>query len=135
MRVTSLPVYRGGSARPGSPCPPPRSAIGQRQPVPLMSQSPRCVMKRFLVLAVLLLVLPAPAPSQPGKEKAIFRTAAVRRGALQPSVGATGTVHPEEVFEVAAPVAGVVVNLGTFDVGTAVEEGTILAQIDPSVYR
>ena len=73
---------------------------------------------------------------------ASFRTAPVHRGELQVTISATGTVEPEEVVDVGAQVAGQVKSLGqdpqdshrTVDYGSAVEEGTVLAQIDESLY-
>lgn len=72
-----------------------------------------------------------------------FRTAAVARGDVRATITATGTVEPEEVVDVGAQVAGRIASLGrdptvpdkTIDYGSTVDEGTILAQIDDSVYR
>jgi HlyD family secretion protein len=69
-----------------------------------------------------------------------FRTAEVARGDLLVSISATGTVQPEEVVDVGAQVAGQILSVGndvngkTVDYGSAVENGTILATIDDSVY-
>ncbi len=69
-----------------------------------------------------------------------FRTAAVKRGDLVVTINATGTVEPVEVVDVGAQVAGQIISFGkdksgnTIDYGSTVEEGTILAQIDDSVY-
>ncbi len=100
-------------------------------------------MKRSFVLAVLALALPSSALSQPGKEKLAFRTASVQRGSLNATVSATGTLQPEEVIDVGAQVAGTVVKFGaeprdgkkTIDFGTPVEEGTVLAQLEPTLYK
>ncbi|HUN80302.1 MAG TPA: efflux RND transporter periplasmic adaptor subunit [Phycisphaerae bacterium] len=72
-----------------------------------------------------------------------FRTVPVKRGDLQVTISATGTVEPEEVVDVGAQVAGKIQSFGKdphdnskfIDYGSAVEEGTILAQIDDSLYR
>lgn len=70
----------------------------------------------------------------------ILRTARVERGDLLVSVSATGTVEPEEVVDVGAQVAGQIVSFGTdsagrpVDYGSQVEEGTVLALIDDSLY-
>ena len=69
-----------------------------------------------------------------------FRTAPVQRGDLQATIGATGTVEPEQVVDVGAQVAGRIVSFGkdqagkTIDYGSEVEEGMILARIDESLY-
>ena len=69
-----------------------------------------------------------------------FRTAAVKRGDLLVAISATGTVEPEEVIDVGAQIAGQIMSFGkdaggrTVDYGSAVEEGTVLAKIDDSLY-
>lgn len=73
-------------------------------------------------------------------QTASFRTAAVKRGNLVATISATGTLEPEEVVDVGAQVAGQILNFGkdkagkSIDYGSAVEEGTVLAQIDDSLY-
>lgn len=78
-----------------------------------------------------------------------FRTTQVERGEVQVTVGATGTVQAEEVVDIGAQVVGRISELGpdprgetdpafkgkTVDYGTQVEEGSILALIDKSVYQ
>lgn len=69
-----------------------------------------------------------------------LRTVPVKRGDLVATISATGTVEPEEVVDVGAQVAGRIVAFGkdrsgkTIDYGSAVEKGTVLAQIDDSLY-
>jgi HlyD family secretion protein len=69
-----------------------------------------------------------------------FVTAPVTRGDLLVSINATGTVEPEEVIDVGAQVAGQIVSFGkdasgrSVDYGSVVEEGTVLAKIDDSLY-
>ncbi|MBM4284331.1 MAG: HlyD family efflux transporter periplasmic adaptor subunit [Deltaproteobacteria bacterium] len=71
---------------------------------------------------------------------ATFHTVPVKRGDLVASISATGTVQPEEVVDVGAQVAGKIVAFGkdkhgrTVDYGSEVEAGTVLAQIDDSLY-
>lgn len=73
-------------------------------------------------------------------KSSVFRTATVKRGDLLASISATGTVVPEEVIDVGAQVAGRINSFGqdkngkTIDYGSLVEEGTVLAQIDDSLY-
>ncbi len=72
-----------------------------------------------------------------------FRTAEVRRGDLLSSIGATGTLEPEEVVDVGAQVMGSILEFGkdprdqarAIDYGSAVEKGTVLARIDPTLYE
>ncbi|HEY1629517.1 MAG TPA: efflux RND transporter periplasmic adaptor subunit [Tepidisphaeraceae bacterium] len=70
-----------------------------------------------------------------------FRTTAVRKADLLATISATGTVEPEEVVDVGAQVAGLITNFGkdvdgkTIDYGSRVDEGTILANVDDSLYR
>jgi HlyD family secretion protein len=69
-----------------------------------------------------------------------YRTSQVTRGDLLVSISATGTVEPEEVIDVGAQVAGQILSFGkdvngkTVDYGSVVEEGTVLARIDDSLY-
>src|SRR6266404_8073426 len=72
--------------------------------------------------------------------KWLFRTALVNRGDLVATINATGTIEPVEVVDIGAQVAGLVTSFGqdkngkAIDYGSIVEEGTILAKIDESVY-
>ncbi|MCE9562068.1 MAG: efflux RND transporter periplasmic adaptor subunit [Planctomycetes bacterium] len=72
-----------------------------------------------------------------------LNTVPVQRGNLLATVTATGTIEPEEVVDVGAQVVGIIQEFGrdpkdssrAVDFGTAVEEGTVLARIDDSLYR
>ncbi|HWX20705.1 MAG TPA: HlyD family efflux transporter periplasmic adaptor subunit [Candidatus Binatia bacterium] len=72
--------------------------------------------------------------------KVMFNTAVVRHGELVATISATGTIEPVEVVDVGAQVAGLIKAFGkdksghTIDYGSIVEEGTVLANIDDSVY-
>jgi HlyD family secretion protein len=109
-------------------------------------------MKNFFLL--LLLVGAAAGGTyyvkyRPAEHGVEFRSAPVKRGDLILTVGATGTVEPEEVVDIGAQVVGRIKELGEdprgktdpklagkhVDYGSEVEAGTLLAQIDPSVYR
>jgi HlyD family secretion protein len=69
-----------------------------------------------------------------------FRTVQVKRGDLQATISATGTVEPEEVVDIGAQVAGRIVSFGKdkngqeVDYGSVVESGTVLARIDDALY-
>ncbi len=71
---------------------------------------------------------------------AAYRTVPIERGSLVSSITATGTVEPEEVIDVGAQVAGIITSFGVdssgkpIDYGSEVEEGTVLARIDDSLY-
>jgi HlyD family secretion protein len=71
---------------------------------------------------------------------AAFRTVPVKRGDLQATISATGTVEPEEVVDIGAQVAGRIVTFGKdkngqeIDYGSAVEAGMVLARIDDALY-
>ena len=75
-----------------------------------------------------------------GDAAADFRTATLKRGDLLVAISATGTVEPEEVIDVGAQIAGQIMSFGkdaagrTVDYGSVVEEGTVLAKIDDSLY-
>ncbi len=68
-----------------------------------------------------------------------YATAPVTRGDLTGTIGATGTIEPEEVVDVGAQVAGQVISFGcdadgkTVDYGSMVSAGTVLARLDDEV--
>lgn len=104
-------------------------------------------MKKLIVLLIVVLSLGGGLGFWYYKTKAgpgtTFRTSAVTVGTLKATIGATGTIEPEEVIDVGAQVAGRIENFGddpsnpgkTVNYGSQVEVGTILAQLDPSLYR
>jgi HlyD family secretion protein len=72
--------------------------------------------------------------------KLVFNTVVVKHGDLVATISATGTIEPVEVVDVGAQVAGLIKAFGKdksgnpVDYGSIVEEGTVLAKIDDSVY-
>src|SRR5262245_27312608 len=72
-----------------------------------------------------------------------FRTAVVERGYLEATISATGTLQPEEVIDVGAQVAGRIEKFGRdlrdqtkqIDYASEVEEGTVLAELDASLFK
>ena len=105
-------------------------------------------MKRLLkwILAVLVVLglaggLAAWRLRQENGKLVSYRTAEVTRGDLLATIGATGTVEPEEVIDVGAQVAGQILSFGKdaqgkpVDYGSVVEAGTVLARIDDSLYE
>jgi HlyD family secretion protein len=84
-----------------------------------------------------------------GESTPNFKTAPVKRGDLSLSITATGTLEPEEVVDVGAQVQGRVMEFGKdpraevdpryqgkhIDYNSPVEENTVLAIIDDSIYR
>ena len=91
-------------------------------------------------VVVLFVIVAASFLRGSGNKGVVYRTAAVKKGDLLASISATGTVEPEEVVDVGAQVAGQINSFGKdkngkpIDYGSVVEEGTILAQIDDSLY-
>ena len=100
-------------------------------------------------------VKPAPPPLVDAPaEPAILRSEPVTRGRLLATVGATGTLQAQDAVDVSAQVQGKIVSIGEdknrrsglIDWGSEVEgpvkdkdgkivrQGTILAQIDPTLY-
>jgi HlyD family secretion protein len=69
-----------------------------------------------------------------------FRTTALKRGDVETTINASGTIEPMEVVDVGAQVAGRIKSFGTdidgktVDYGSVMEEGAVLAKIDDSVY-
>jgi len=101
------------------------------------------LMKRAVSVAVVAAIIGAGGAwylYRSDEQTVFYRTAAVERGDLLATISATGTVEPEEVVDVGAQVAGKINSFGqdkngkTIDYGSVVEEGTILAQIDDSLY-
>jgi len=99
--------------------------------------------RRIIVILIILALAGGAigwALKRNGGAAASFRTAKVSRGDLQVSISATGTVEPEEVIDVGAQVAGRILAFGkdvdgrSVDYGSMVKEGTVLAQIDDSLY-
>ncbi len=78
-----------------------------------------------------------------GRPPSAYRTAAVERGTLVASVAASGTIEPEEVVDVGAQVAGQIKTFGRdphdssrpIDYGSEVQEGTVLARLDDSLFK
>ena len=74
------------------------------------------------------------------RDPVAFRTVPVKRGDLLATISATGTVEPEEVVDIGAQVAGMIVSFGkdlngkTVDYGSVVGQGTVLARIDDALY-
>ncbi len=85
----------------------------------------------------------AKGPEVNSAKPATFRTVPITRGDIAATITATGTIEPEEVVDVGAQVAGQIVKFGdeprgkgkAIDYGSPVEKGTILAQIDPAIYK
>jgi HlyD family secretion protein len=72
-----------------------------------------------------------------------FRTVAAEHGNLLATINATAVIESEEVVDVGAQIAGMVQAFGhdlkdpqkPIDYGSQVEVGTVLAQIDPRLYK
>jgi HlyD family secretion protein len=99
----------------------------------------RRILVIIIVAVVAALALTGYLLSGSGKP-AGFKTVQVKRGDLQATISATGTVEPEEVVDVGAQVAGKIVAFGQdkdgheVDYGSVVEAGMVLARIDDSLY-
>jgi HlyD family secretion protein len=95
-----------------------------------------------LALAVVVLVGASAAwyRNRSADNGAAYQTASVTRGDLRLTISATGTVEPEEVIDVGAQVAGQILSFGrdvnghTVDYDSKVAAGTVLANIDDSIY-
>ncbi len=106
---------------------------------------------RFPVKLILFLVIAAALAAgmqtswqwyRASASEPLFRTDHPTRGSLVATIVATGTIEPEEVIDVGAQVAGQILSFGrdpanpkrTIDYGSAVDQGTVLARIDDSLY-
>jgi HlyD family secretion protein len=105
-------------------------------------------MKRFLIAITSVLLLGglvALGALSYGKHKANpaneFQMTQVKPGDVVSRISATGTLEPEEVIDVGAQVAGLILSFGKdangkpIDYGSRVEQGTVLARIDTSLYE
>jgi HlyD family secretion protein len=98
--------------------------------------------KKGIIFLVLVFIIASASwyLLQANGQPVVYSTAAVKRGDLVITIAATGTVEPEEVIDVGAQVAGQILSFGkdktgkTIDYGSTVEQGTVLAQIDDSLY-
>jgi HlyD family secretion protein len=107
-------------------------------------QPKESAMRKAVLVAVVVMVAIGGVGSwlllSTGDSGSTLRTSPVKRGDLLATISATGTVEPEEVVDVGAQVAGQILAFGkdrngkAIDYGSEVEEGTILAQIDDSLY-
>ncbi len=61
-------------------------------------------------------------------------TAAVTRGDIEDTITATGTLQPKDYVDVGTQVSGQLKKLRV-EIGTMVQKGQLLAEIDPSVYQ
>ncbi len=70
----------------------------------------------------------------------IYQTARVTRQDIRMTIDATGTLEPEDVVDVGTQVAGKILSFGydreqrVIDYGSRVDAGTVLAQIDDTLY-
>ena len=101
-------------------------------------------LKRVILLLVVLALVGVGGAwfmGRGGGEDVTYRTAKVTRGDVLSTISATGTVEPEEVVDVGAQVAGQIASFGndvegkSVDHGSRVKAGTVLAQIDDSLYK
>jgi HlyD family secretion protein len=101
-------------------------------------------LKRVIVLLIVLALVGVGGAwfmGRGGNDDVSYRTAKVTRGDVLSTIGATGTVEPEEVVDVGAQVAGQIISFGKdvdgkpIDNGSRVKAGMLLAQIDDSLFK
>jgi HlyD family secretion protein len=100
--------------------------------------------RNLLIVAGVIILLGGGAmwlKARGDKDPFPFRTAPVTRGDVVATITATGTVEPEESIDIGAQVQGRIIGFGKdkngkpVDNNSEVEEGMVLALIDPSVYQ
>lgn len=75
------------------------------------------------------------------KPKIEYRTAEIKRGDLVATIGASGTLEPQQVIDVGAQVTGPIIQFGKdangniMDYRSPVEKDMLLANIDPTTYK
>ena len=100
----------------------------------------RSIKITIIAIVVLILIGFISTRHSANGQAASYSTAKVKQGDLLITISATGTVEPEEVIDVGAQVAGRIDYFGkdkdgnTVDYGSIVEEGTVLAKINDSLY-
>ena len=104
-------------------------------------------MKKFFIYLVLFCVAGAAIYHATHRTASgpvtVLRTVPLRRGDLLSTVNATGTLQPEEVVNVGAQVAGLIVQFGEdsttpskhVDYCSIVDQDAVLARIDPTFYE
>src|SRR5207248_212347 len=120
--------------------------VGPAHSPPVGGRDSEGVMRKTIIIGLLLLGVGGAAgwyyiggESRP----AGFRTVQVERGDVATTINATGTIEPEEVIDVGAQIAGQILSFGTdprnsqsaINYGSPVEQGTVLARIDESLYK
>jgi HlyD family secretion protein len=107
-----------------------------------MMRLPQRLLSRPVLAATLIAVVALVGWAWRGRNghALTLTTAEVKHGDLVTTISATGTLEPIEVVDVGAQVAGLIKAFGkdkkgsTIDYGSVIEEGTVLANIDDSVY-
>lgn len=89
---------------------------------------------RIIGGAVLLALVGAGAVWATRGPKTVFETTVVKRGNIEASVTAIGTLQPHTYVDVGAQVSGQITRLHV-QPGSTVEKGQLLAEIDPSVQQ
>src|SRR5471032_1756124 len=89
---------------------------------------------RIIGGVVLLALFGAGAVWATRAPKTVFDTAPVKRGNIEASVTAIGTLQPQTYVDVGAQVSGQITRLHV-QPGSSVEKGQLLAEIDPSVQQ
>src|SRR5690242_12614610 len=98
---------------------------------------------RFLIIAIIVAIILAGGiwwwHARAGS-RATFHTQQLKRGDIETTINASGTIEPMEVVDVGAQVAGRIKSFGTdvsgktVDYRSVVTNGAVLANIDDSVY-
>lgn len=100
---------------------------------------PNKTLKRFIILALLIGIVVGgyaiynSRQAQKAASAATAQTVAATRGSLETVVTAQGKLEPKDYVDVGAQVSGLVETLHA-EIGDAVEQGQLIAEIDPTVY-
>lgn len=97
-----------------------------------MARHPAFVACALIIL--LLLIWWAAQAVISGDQGRLEQTAVVQRGNIENSIGSLGTLEPKEYVDVGTQVSGLLEQL-LVEIGDQVEEGQLLAEIDPTVYE
>src|SRR5215210_9473920 len=93
-------------------------------------------MKRWIIVAVVLVAIVSTAAvvyTRRNKAEMQVQTAALSRGDIVDTVGATGTLQAVTTVQVGSQVSGNIQYLGA-DFNSIVKKGQVIARLDPSLF-
>src|SRR6516162_3665402 len=108
-----------------------------------MMRLPQRLFSRPVIVVILIAVVALVGWAWRGRNghSLTLTTAEVKHGDLVSTISATGTLEPEEVIDVGAQVAGLIIDFGKdsngnpIDYRSPLDPNMVLAHIDPTTYQ